>query len=42
MCKSVYNQLTNDVGGQKAPHSLHACKNGSRITDSDVTDVTGG
>ena len=36
MSKSAYNQLTDKVGGQKAPHSLHACKIGTRITDGDL------
>ena len=38
MSKLVYNQLTDEVGGKKAPLSLHACKFGARITESDLTD----
>ena len=41
MSKSVYNQLTDEVGGQKVPHSLHACKIGAMITDCDLTDSNG-
>ena len=33
MSKSVYNKLTDEVGGQKAPLTLHACKLGSRLTN---------
>ena len=38
MSKSVYNQLTDEVGGKKTPLTLHACKSGARITESDLTD----
>ena len=30
--------LVDEVGGQKEPHSLHACKTGARLTDSDLTE----
>ena len=39
MSKSVYNKLTDEVGGQKAPLSLHACKSGTRITDSEIINI---
>ena len=39
MTKSVYNQFTDEVGGKKAPHSLHACKTGTRLTDCDLTEI---
>ena len=39
MSKSVYNKLTDEVGGQKVPHSLHACKTVGRITNSDLTEI---
>ena len=38
MSKSVYNQLTNDVGGKEVPLSMHAYKTGARLTESDITD----
>ena len=39
MSKPVYNQLTNEVGGQKAPLSVHACKIGARLIDSDINET---
>ena len=38
MTKSVYNQLIDEVDGQKVPHSIHACKTGAKLTDSDLTE----
>ena len=38
MSKSLYNQLTDHVGGKNVPLSLHACKTGARITETDLTD----
>ena len=38
MSKSIYNNLTDEVGGKHEPLSLHAWKNGTGITESDLTD----
>ena len=38
MSKSVYNQLIDEVGGQKVPHSLNACKTDARLTESNLND----
>ena len=38
MSKSMYNQLIDEVGGQKVPLSLHAFKIGARLTNSDLIE----
>ena len=38
MTKSIYNQLTNEVGGKNEPQSLHAYKTNARIIDCEITN----